>query len=62
MRCSRSRRCGGGVCAEGPQGTLFLEQVVDDLSAVFAEVGKDVADMHPVGAAAVVLPYQLVKG
>ena len=40
---------------------LFLLQVVDDLSAVRTEVGIDERDMHPVGAAFVVLPDELVE-
>ena len=41
---------------------LFLLQVVDDLSAVRTEVGIDERHMHPVGAAFVVLPDELVEG
>ena len=40
---------------------LFLQEIVDDLPAV-APVGCwDVADVNPIGAAAVVLPDELVK-
>ena len=38
---------------------LLFQQVADDVSAVLA-VGA-VADVHPVGALGVVLPYQLVE-
>ena len=40
---------------------LFLQQIVDHVLAVAPEVGEDKADMHPVGAALVVLPDELVE-
>ena len=40
---------------------LFLLQIVDDLSAVRTEVGIDERHMHPVDAALVMLPDELVE-
>ena len=40
---------------------LFLQEIVDNLVAVLAEVGEDEADVHPVCAFRIVFPYQLIK-
>lgn len=41
---------------------LFLKQILDHLSAVPPEVGKDERDMYPVRAGLwILLPYQLVE-
>ena len=42
--------------------SLFLQQIVDDILAVAPEVREYEGDMHPVGAALVVLPDELVEG
>lgn len=40
---------------------LLLQQIIDNLRAVLAEIGIDKAHMHPMCAGLVVLPYQLVE-
>ena len=40
---------------------LLLQQIIDNLRAVLAEIGIDEAHMYPIGAAFVVLPDELVE-